>query len=100
MPTREDAIVLTHLFLREPQEDDGALLGDGRDYQDGENDDEDRAERQAELALVPPNVLARLLEEESELLPACHLKRTSLFFGVGVGVAKLFTRLFTTAKRC
>ena len=66
-------------FLREAKKDGRSFLGDADYDQDGENHDEHGAEGEAELALVPANVLARLFGEEAKLLPAGQTPLFALF---------------------
>ena len=70
MPAREHSIVLAGRLLGQAKEDDWPQLSYGYDAEDGEYDDEDGAEGETELALVPLHILKRLLDEESELATA------------------------------
>ena len=79
MPIEEHCIVLASSFLGKAKKDSWALLGDADNEEDGENDDEDGAEGQTELTLMPAYVLARLLHEQAKLLPASHTPSIILF---------------------
>ena len=82
-PVAENCVDLPSLLLAETHKQDGAACRDALHKEHGEHHDEDRAERETELALVPPNVLAGLLHEEPQLLPAAQ-SRSLVFLGVHV----------------
>ena len=64
----KESVVWAGCLFGQAQENGWAFLCDADYDQDGEHDDEDGAEGKTELTLVPANVLARLLGEQSKLL--------------------------------
>ena len=79
VPTREHSIVLAGRLLGQAEEDDWPQLGYGDDAEDREHDDEDGAEGESELALMPLHILERLLDEKSELATAVQPREPLVF---------------------
>ena len=88
-PIHEHCIVFASRFLGKAKKDSRALLGDAHNDQDGEDDNEDGAKGETKLALVPTNVLARLLREQAKLLPAGHAPPIFFLIVVPRGAALL-----------
>ena len=68
----EVSIILASDLLGDVQEDDWALISHADHTEDRQNNEEHRAERQAELTVVTADALAGLLDEEAKLLAASH----------------------------